>query len=196
MTPEQAKQLREPFPKNAIGKMDRGHGVVLDYVGHAATTQRLLEVDPSWSWEPLALDERGLPALDTHGGLWIKLTVCGVTRLGYGDAGTKKGPNAVKEAIGDALRNAAMRFGVALDLWAKEDIGTTFAEPAPKPTAKQLTAFATAIAKASSAEQLREIGAAINQFDVPDDDLERLRHAATERVKELQDTAREQATNG
>jgi hypothetical protein len=28
----------------------------------------------------------------------------------------------VKEAIGDALRNAAMRFGAALDLWAKSDL--------------------------------------------------------------------------
>ena len=129
MNPEQAKALRAPFPKEAIGRIDRGHGVVLDYVGHAATTQRLLEVDPTWTWEPLALDEHGLPAFDTAGGLWIKLTVGGVTRLGYGDAAGKKGPNAVKEAIGDGIRNAAMRFGVALDLWAKEDVTTTFVEP-------------------------------------------------------------------
>jgi hypothetical protein len=45
--------------------------------------------------------------------------------LGYGDAAGKKGPNAVKEAIGDAIRNAAMRRGVALDLWAKENIADT-----------------------------------------------------------------------
>ena len=49
------------------------------------------------------------------------MTVCGMTRLGYGDAGGRKGPNAIKEAIGDALRNAGMRFGAALDLWAKGD---------------------------------------------------------------------------
>jgi hypothetical protein len=42
--------------------------------------------------------------------------VCGVTRIGVGD-----GKNA-KERIGDAIRNAAMRFGVALDLWAKENL--------------------------------------------------------------------------
>ena len=125
MTNDQAKALRAPFPREAIGHQDRGGGTRLAYVGHAATTARLLEVDPTWSWEPLSVDERGLPAFDHLGGLWIRLTVCGVTRIGYGDAQGKKGPNAVKEAIGDAIRNAAMRFGVAIDLWAKEDISAT-----------------------------------------------------------------------
>ena len=97
----------------------------LDYVGHAELTNRLLEADPLWDWEPLALDQRGLPQFDENGGLWIRLTVCGHTRLGYGDAQGKQGPNAVKEAIGDALRNAAMRFGAALDLWAKSDLRET-----------------------------------------------------------------------
>ena len=60
--------------------------------------------------------------LDNMGGMWIRLTVCGVTRLGYGDAGTKSGGDAIKEVIGDALRNAAMRFGAALDLWHKGDL--------------------------------------------------------------------------
>lgn len=114
-------KLREPFPDNQISYLPKG-GVELAYVGHAALTDRLLDVDPAWSWEPLALDARGLPALDEIGGLWIKLTVCGVTRLGYGDAGEKKGCNAMKERIGDALRNAAMRFGAALELWHKGDL--------------------------------------------------------------------------
>lgn len=89
----------------------------LDYVGHAETTDRLLSVDPAWTWEPVAFDENGLPRADGNGGLWIRLTVCGVTRLGYGAADGKRGSDAVKEAIGDAIRNAAMRYGVALDLW-------------------------------------------------------------------------------
>lgn len=185
MNPDQAKQLRAPFPKEAIGKMDRGHGVVLDYVGHAATTQRLLEVDPAWTWEPLAVDERGLPALDSNGGLWIKLTVCDVTRLGYGDAGTKKGPNAVKEAIGDALRNAAMRFGVALDLWAKEDIGTTFVEAKPKATAKHITAFANAIAAADTSDRLTELAEELSRYDIASAELQKLRDAYSDRAKAL-----------
>lgn len=93
--------------------------VHLDYVGHAAITHRLLDVDPMWSWEPVAHDANGLPLLDKDSGMWIKLTVCGVTRLGYGDAEGKTGPAAMKERIGDALRNAGMRFGMALELWHK-----------------------------------------------------------------------------
>jgi hypothetical protein len=110
--------------------------VHLDYVGHAALTDRLLDCDPMWNWEPLALSANGLPELDRNGGMWIKLTICGQTRLGYGDAEGKSGGNAVKELIGDALRNAAMRFGAALDLWHKGDLHAhdlTEDEPKPAP---------------------------------------------------------------
>lgn len=124
--PNQISLLPKPYnkdaPKSFCQECGTSHGqpaVHLEYVGHAALTDRLLDVDPLWSWEPLAFDAYGLPALDADGGMWIKLTVCGVTRLGYGDAQGKKGPNATKERIGDALRNAAMRFGAALDLWHK-----------------------------------------------------------------------------
>ena len=96
--------------------------VHLDYVGHAALTDRLLDCDPNWNWEPVSTDEHGLPFVDRDGGMWIKLTVCGVTRLGYGDAEGKLGANATKERIGDCLRNAAMRFGAALDLWSKANL--------------------------------------------------------------------------
>lgn len=133
--------LREPFPANQISKLPKpksrdavkGHcnecggwhglpAVHLDYVGHAALTDRLLDADPMWVWEPLAMSTDGLPVLDGFGGMWIKLTVCSVTRLGYGHAGDKQGGDAIKEVIGDALRNAAMRFGAALDLWHKGEL--------------------------------------------------------------------------
>jgi len=121
--------LRQPFPPHQISYLPKG-GVKLAYVGHAALTDRLLDADPNWTWEPLAINkESGLPVIDEMGGLWIRLTVCGVTRLGYGDAGEKSGPNAIKEAIGDALRNAAMRFGAALDLWHKGDLHKDEDEP-------------------------------------------------------------------
>ena len=128
------EKLRAPFPEKTIGTLPKPykkdspkaqcrecggyHGLPaahLSYVGHAAITDRLLSVDPEWSWEPLAVDQMGLPALDREGNLWIRLTVHGHSRLGVGD-----GPS-MKVRIGDALRNAAMRFGVALDLWSKEE---------------------------------------------------------------------------
>lgn len=143
-------KLREPFPANQISKLPKEtkaqieqrkadksciiwkcpecgnahhkNAVHLDYVGHAAATDRLLDADPEWTWEPVSFGQDGLPAFDRNGGLWIRLTVLGVTRLGYGDADGKTGGNAVKEIIGDAIRNAGMRFGMALDLWHKGDL--------------------------------------------------------------------------
>jgi hypothetical protein len=115
----------------------------LSFVGHAALTHRLLDVDPEWHWEPLATDARGLPAYDDSGGLWIRLSVCGITRLGYGDSPNKFGGNAVKERIGDALRNAGMRFGMALELWHKG--GALEAEAAPAPAAATVAASAAAV---------------------------------------------------
>lgn len=126
MTPEVATALRKPFPPESVGKLPKG-GVMLDYVGHAAVTDRLLTVDPDWSWDFALYRADGTPVLnDGEGNLWITLTICGVTRKGVGD-----GKNA-KERIGDALRNAAMRFGVALDLWAKENL-VEFAQSANRP---------------------------------------------------------------
>jgi hypothetical protein len=141
--------LREPFPPHQISKLpkptkkqtddlkaDYNNGIRckecggwhhknvahLDYVGHAALTDRLLDADPMWNWEPSVHNPDGSPKLDERGGLWIKLTVCGLTRIGYGHADGKTGGDSIKETIGDALRNAAMRFGAALDLWHKGDL--------------------------------------------------------------------------
>ncbi|MFG3287228.1 hypothetical protein ACGF3G_00190 [Streptomyces sp. NPDC048179] len=103
----------------------------LDYVGHAEATDRLLSVDLTWDWEPMAKDAAGLPLCDVDGGMWITLTVCGMTRKGYGDAvGKRAGTTATKEIIGDAIRNAGMRFGMALDLWAKTDLHAEPPHPA------------------------------------------------------------------
>lgn len=153
----QLKRLRAPFPKEAIGKLPRStsrenkkgkcsecggyHGlpaVHLDYVGHAAVTDRLLEVDPGWAWEPFAVDTDGAPLIKNDGHnyvLWIRLTVAGVTRIGVGTVDMSGNRDPMKELISDALRNAAMRFGVALDLWSKEDLLTQKGiEPAEKAT--------------------------------------------------------------
>ena len=126
-------RLREPFPSEFVGKLPKPtkkqtdevradfkkgvrcvicggwhhpNVIHLDYVGHAALTSRILDVDHEWNWEPMALNEMGLPLLDQDGLLWIKLTILGVTRIGCGDAGNKQGGDAMKERIGDALRNA------------------------------------------------------------------------------------------
>jgi hypothetical protein len=162
MSIEKLELLRQPFPANQISYLPKG-GVQLAYVGHAALTDRLLNVDPGWNWEPLALSSTGLPQFDESGGLWIRLTICGVTRLGYGNAKEKANMEVgsrEKECIGDALRNAAMRFGAALDLWHK---GELHAEELPVPILalqKQLEAAgipAARFCKAANIESLKDL---------------------------------------
>lgn len=162
MDNEQYAELRKPFNQSVISKLPRitcyqcsnsrgrccdqhrkskctdcgsyitNQHIHLDYVGHADTTDRLLSVDPEWNWEPMSFDQSGLPARDHEGGMWIRLTVCGVTRIGYGHPDGKTGGNAIKEVIGDAIRNAAMRFGVALDLWRKDETPAESQQTAPQ----------------------------------------------------------------
>lgn len=189
MDAEQAAQLRAPFPPEAIGKLPKPlsrdakkgkcdecggyHGlpaVHLDYVGHAAATDRLLKVDPGWTWEPFATGPDGLPLI-AGGGLWIRLTICGVTRPGFGDG------NSTKEMIGDAIRNAAMRFGVALDLWAKEDLHAATPEAPPELLTKEQADKLRAVLNGATAD---DRVAFLERFGVRPADLPASRFAEAE----------------
>lgn len=137
MNSEQQAKLRAPFDKGEIDYLSK-QGRQLSYVSHARVTDRLLAVDPEWTWEPMAVNpQTGSPMFDGDDlgrptGMWIKLTVGGVTRLGYGTTeypkrrdgseSDKLTSDGIKMIVSDALRNAAMRFGVGLDLWTK-DVG-------------------------------------------------------------------------
>ena len=111
-------------PPELVQQVDKGR-FVADAVGHADTTDLLLAHDPCWSWEPFALDDKGLPRVVYDAGghpraMWIRLTVHGHTRIGVGTC-SATAAEPYKELIGDAIRNAAMRFGVALKLWSKSE---------------------------------------------------------------------------
>lgn len=122
MNAEQAAALRAPFPPEQIGKLPKG-GAQLSYVGHAAVNDRLLQVDPTWVWEPdRTADNRwDVQRVGKELVLTGRLTVCGVSRPCVGSC-PENAFEAMKQLQSDAIRNGAMRFGVALDLWAKEDL--------------------------------------------------------------------------
>lgn len=165
-TKRQTEEVRADFKKGArcevCGGWHHPNVVHLDYVGHAALTDRLLDCDPNWNWEPVALAEDGSPALDANGGMWIRLTVCGVTRLGYGHPDGKRGGDAIKEVIGDALRNAAMRFGAALDLWHKGDLhGDDEDDASAAPRQQQRADTGSNVESFDAAKEGRRIMAAI-----------------------------------
>jgi hypothetical protein len=149
--PDEIEILPKPYKKDSEKgncRVCNGyHGLPaahLSYVGHAGVTMRLTSVDPTWTWRPLRpdVDERALaaavnsgnpellrlllehapPTIEPNGGIWIRLQVAGIERLGFGDADGRTGtPKDMKEMIGDAIRNGAMRMGVGTYLWSKSD---------------------------------------------------------------------------
>ena len=128
-TPDPATLARLPKPLKRDSEKGRckecggWHGlpaIHLDYMGHAEITLALIEIDPLWSWEPLGVVD-GIPVIVREGArmvLWARLTVCGKSIIGVGTCESGKS-DPEKELIGDFLRNAAMRFGVATKLWSK-----------------------------------------------------------------------------
>jgi len=182
-----------PDPK-IVGKLPKG-GTQLDFVGHADVTKMLIEIDPNWSWEPVAFDADGLPAYRVENGFahmagW--LTVHGVRRLGIGSVMHNK-QDLLKELASDFIRNAAMRFGICLSLWTKqewEDIPTKVLAPkveAPTPETPlkktQLTQFVTACAKANlNAEDVAK-AAGVDLMKATVSDLDKLRATFREMTK-------------
>jgi hypothetical protein len=111
-------------------------GTELRYLSHIWVRKAFQDADPDWSWEPMGHDEQGQPVLERNDagqpvGLWIRLHLLGTVMPGYGSVEPGK-RDAIKELIGDALRNAGMRL-VGGALWVKT-------KPARKPPAKKQTA--------------------------------------------------------
>ena len=138
-----------PDPK-IVGKLPRG-GTSLDFVGHADVTKMLLEISTEWTWEPVAFDNDGLPAYRVENGMahmagWM--TIHGVRRLGIGSVQASK-PDLLKELVSDFIRNAAMRFGVCLALWTKQEWETEEVAGKPQTNSKSAHPRATKPAEVS-----------------------------------------------
>jgi len=144
-----------PDPK-IVGKLPKG-GTSLDYVGHADITRILIEIDPHWRLVPIAW-ENGRPLVNIVNDMatvWFEMTLLGQARLAIGSAKANS-LDLDKILYGDALRNGAMRFGIGLSLWTKqewEDLDHHTPAPAPRPAAKPA---AKPAGKASPTKELTE----------------------------------------
>jgi hypothetical protein len=164
--PEVWERLVEPFPTDQIEKLPKvlrrddqdkgrcqegsrysadGHycggwhsrAVHLDYVGHAGITMRLNSVlgPGGWDFKPYANGPDGLPVMgrEFYAALTIRVGEESVTK--WDMAANFNGP---QEALGDALRRCAMRFGVGTYLWSKSDAALAMAKVAePEPEAQR-----------------------------------------------------------
>lgn len=161
-----------PDPK-IVGKLPKGN-TMLDFVGHADVTKMLIEIDPNWTWEPVAFDDQGLPAYRVENGYahmagW--LTIHGIRRLGIGSVQHNK-QDLLKELCSDFIRNAAMRFGICLALWTKQEWDDLGEKPAPatpvaapKPAAKKVIVSSNPAGEITE-EQRRQFIAACNKAGI------------------------------
>jgi hypothetical protein len=158
---ENTKELQDVLAKYAVpdpkivGKLPKG-GTQLDFVGHADITRILIEIDPHWRLVPIAW-ENGRPAMNIIGDMatmWFELTLLGTPRLAIGSAKANT-PDLDKVLYGDALRNGAMRFGISLSLWTKQEWEDLNTHPAParpaqaKPQNKAVETLERVAAKAA-----------------------------------------------
>ncbi len=146
--------LSKPFPPEKV-KQKRGQGNrTMNYISHGLVTERLNEADPGWSSEVLTehiyKDQNGIPHC---AGVTISLTVNGVTRVEAGGPQRQDGfTNEIKNAYSDALKRAAMRFGVALEMWESllDAEGDEDYDNAPAPQSRPAVSVANFSRDASS----------------------------------------------
>ena len=130
--PVMRAELRADFPPELVLTLPAtAKRPALSYVSQAAVTDRLNQAAPGWTYdvEPVVVDGKdGLPHVVAVLGT---MTVGGVARseVGAVDSPSSYGQE-LKEAISDFVRRGAMRFGVAIALWAPELVGAT-GDPTP-----------------------------------------------------------------
>lgn len=154
-----AEEWWEP-PADLIDTLPKG-GVELRYLSHIWVRKAFQDADPDWYWEPMGYDDRGQPVIerDSQGqpvGFWIWLHLLGTKMPGYGSVEPGK-RDAVKELIGDALRNAGMRL-VGGSLWVKD-------KPKRKAPAKKKEPLPAAVEPPEDSAPHHEKAAGKERFD-------------------------------
>jgi hypothetical protein len=141
--------LSQEFDSSLVQKKGK-----FDYISHALVTERLNRVCPGWSMEIVQTHT----STDSHGrlhceGVTVAMTINGVTRVEMG--GPQRQESFMlecKNAVSDAMKRAAMRFGVALYLWDNlvDSLGDDDVHPDREPQAAPAPARATQQPQAAS----------------------------------------------
>ncbi len=181
------------------GWRDRnGNTHYVDYVEWHTVADILDETAPNWSHA--VKDIRQIGDIFT---VTVAITIDGVTREGIG-TGTAESELGIKKAEHDALKRAAVKFGIARDLYKKESdaIEHVGAVPAPNndgfpanPIAKSLSDLVTAKQLGMIRAISREIGIDVEEecnsvMQCKTDELSK--KAASAFIQHLQDMQKQQ----
>jgi hypothetical protein len=121
LTADDLKLLKSPFAKDRLGvkvqsySKDRTRAMLVLYLQHTDVQDRLEEVDPCWSSEVVGTERSG----DTFY-VRTRLTLKQVSRENVGEGGDPK------SAYSDALKRAAMLFGVGRYLYDSATVWTEY----------------------------------------------------------------------
>ena len=149
----QLQQLAQPFDKRFIEKKPGARGG--DYVTHSVVTEYLLKIVGPFDYELVQVIRGRAPEVKTKSTTYgareeailgvvarLTITVDGQTRR-VEEVGTEDNPAMqtdaanLKNAMSDALKRCAMRFGLGLHLWSQEMYGldkTAGSKPGKPPT--------------------------------------------------------------
>lgn len=168
---------------------------VVDYVEWHTVADILDESAPNWTHAVKDIRQMGDFAIVT-----VAITVDGVTREGIG-TGPVNSEIGIKKAEHDALKRAAVKFGIARDLYKRE---SEEIEAAPKPSSKEEALPADPVARSLSelvtARQLGLIRAIARELEIDMDKeansilgcrtAEMTRRAASHFIEHLRDMQR------
>lgn len=127
ITLDDLKKLGAPFDEKTLGvkvqslSKDKTKAMLVCYVQHTDVYARLESVDPAWSMEVTSSQRIG----DSYF-VRVKLTVKGVARENSGDGEDEK------SATSDAIKRAAMLFGVGRYLYDSETVWVPYNEQTDK----------------------------------------------------------------
>lgn len=116
--------LTKPFPDNELSvkvqslSKNKDKAMLCLYISHTDVAKRLDEVDPGWMFETKFIGTVSSDAVTVEGAL----TVCGVKRVGVGCG------DDAKSAYSDALKRAAVLFGVGRHLYDQENAWVPYNE--------------------------------------------------------------------
>jgi hypothetical protein len=196
---ELRKNVDPELVKQREGWRDRnGNTHYVDYVEWHTVADILDENAPNWSHA--VKDIRQIGDIFT---VTVAITIDGVTREGIG-TGTAESELGIKKAEHDALKRAAVKFGIARDLYKKESdtIEREGAVPTPtndgfpaNPIAKSLSDLVTAKQLGMIRAISREIGIDVdeecqNVMQCKSDELSK--KAASSFIQHLQDMQKQQ----
>jgi hypothetical protein len=124
------RRLGEPIPEEFIRRREGWRGQngemrFVDYINWHTVADLLDEVAPDWSHSVRAIVQIGELVAVT-----ASITIQGVTREGIG-TGPAKSEMGIKKAEHDALKRAAVKFGIARELYKHADDGEELSTDLP-----------------------------------------------------------------